>query len=104
MRGGENKHRGSSSDASREFTEEANASIREIARNAAEATASAVQMADQTNARVAKVGESSAQIGEMIKLIAGQTNLLAMNATIEAARTGEAGQGVSTLLCKGLRA
>ena len=79
------------------------ASIREIARNAAEAAKVAtvgVRVAEKTNATVAQLGESSAEIGKVIKVItsiAGQTNLLALNATIEAARAGEAGKGFAVV-------
>ena len=80
-----------------------NASIREIAKNAAEAAkvaATAVGVADTTNSSIAKLGESSAEIGKVIKVItsiAQQTNLLALNATIEAARAGEAGKGFAVV-------
>ena len=74
------------------------ASIKEIAKNTAEATRvanSAVQTAESTNKTIGKLGQSSAEIGQVIKVItsiAQQTNLLALNATIEAARAGEAGK------------
>jgi methyl-accepting chemotaxis protein len=84
-------------------TEEMNASIREIARNAetaANVTSGAVEVAQKTNQTVQKLGESSAEIGQVIKVItsiAQQTNLLALNATIEAARAGEAGKGFAVV-------
>jgi methyl-accepting chemotaxis protein len=78
-------------------------SIREIADNAGEAAgvaAEAARTAADTNASVAKLGQASAQIGTVVALItaiAEQTNLLALNATIEAARAGEAGKGFAVV-------
>ncbi|GII22844.1 methyl-accepting chemotaxis protein [Planosporangium mesophilum] len=84
-------------------SEEMGSSIREIAQNAndaAEVAAQAVGVAESTNQTVSKLGESSAEIGNVIKVItsiAEQTNLLALNATIEAARAGEAGKGFAVV-------
>jgi methyl-accepting chemotaxis protein len=83
--------------------EEMGASIREIAQNAAEAArigATAVTTAQATNATIGKLGRSSKEIGgvlTVITTIAEQTNLLALNATIEAARAGEAGKGFAVV-------
>jgi methyl-accepting chemotaxis protein len=84
-------------------TQQTGAAIREIAQNAHEAAsvaANAVGVADSTNQTVSKLGESSAEIGNVVKVItsiAEQTNLLALNATIEAARAGEAGKGFAVV-------
>lgn len=84
-------------------TEEMGASIREIAAAASAASGvaqEAVQSANDTAATVAKLSESSILIGEVMKAItsiAEQTNLLALNATIEAARAGEAGKGFAVV-------
>jgi methyl-accepting chemotaxis protein len=78
-------------------------SIQEIATSASEAATvagEAVVAAGSTNETVAKLGESSRQIGDVVKVItsiAEQTNLLALNATIEAARAGEAGRGFAVV-------
>ncbi|WP_438870705.1 methyl-accepting chemotaxis protein [Paractinoplanes ovalisporus] len=83
--------------------EEMGVSIREISNNANEAAgvaADAARAAESTNASVARLGEASAQIGSVVALIttiAEQTNLLALNATIEAARAGEAGKGFAVV-------
>jgi methyl-accepting chemotaxis protein len=77
--------------------------IREIAHNATEAArvaGQAVDVAEATTRTVGKLGDSSQEIATVIKLINGiaeQTNLLALNATIEAARAGEAGKGFAVV-------
>ena len=84
-------------------TEELNANTREIAANASEAArvaTRAVQIADETKATFDRLDESGTTIGNMVKVIyaiAEQTNLLALNATIEAARAGEAGRGFAVV-------
>jgi methyl-accepting chemotaxis protein len=84
-------------------SEEMGASIREISQNATEAArvaSEAVAITASTAATMNKLGESSAEIGNVIKVItsiAEQTNLLALNATIEAARAGEAGKGFAVV-------
>jgi methyl-accepting chemotaxis protein len=83
--------------------EQMGASINEISRNANEAArvaTGAVQAVESTTRTMSKLSESSREIGDVIRLItsiAEQTNLLALNATIEAARAGEAGKGFAVV-------
>jgi methyl-accepting chemotaxis protein len=83
--------------------EEMSVSVSEINRQVVHAstiTAEAVQQTDQTNAIVAGLANATQKIGEVVQLIneiAEQTNLLALNATIEAARAGEAGKGFAVV-------
>ena len=84
-------------------SEEMAASIAEIARSAAHAqgiAANAVEVASHARETVAELGVSSERIGDVLKAVAAiaeQTNLLALNATIEAARAGEAGKGFAVV-------
>jgi len=84
-------------------SEELSASIREVseqgaasaqaARASSEQAARSAQGLDTLNAAVAGVDE----IIQSINAVAEQTNLLALNATIEAARAGEAGKGFAVV-------
>lgn len=105
-------------------TEEMNATVTEVAKNASNAanfsmhanelaskgdkiindTIIEMQNISKSVEGVAKVveslGKSSAEIGEIVSLIddiADQTNLLALNAAIEAARAGEQGRGFAVV-------
>ncbi|BBH69123.1 hypothetical protein ACTI_58080 [Actinoplanes sp. OR16] len=83
--------------------DEMGVSIREIANSANEAAgvaAEAARTAENTNRSVSRLGEASTQISTVVALItsiAEQTNLLALNATIEAARAGEQGKGFAVV-------
>jgi methyl-accepting chemotaxis protein len=84
-------------------TEELSASIRAITeqvRSSADIARSAETEVDRSNQAVSTLQQVVARIGDVTKLItdiAEQTNLLALNATIEAARAGEAGKGFAVV-------
>ncbi|WP_041376309.1 methyl-accepting chemotaxis protein [Polymorphum gilvum] len=84
-------------------TEELSASIAEIneqVHSASKVAADAEHEVDRSNQAVAKLQGVVAKIGDVTSLItdiAEQTNLLALNATIEAARAGEAGRGFAVV-------
>ncbi|MTI43149.1 methyl-accepting chemotaxis sensory transducer with Cache sensor [Roseibium hamelinense] len=83
--------------------EELSASISEISRQieqTKDVVVSATQAASDSNDKVASLDSAAQKIGEVVSLIqaiAEQTNLLALNATIEAARAGEAGRGFAVV-------
>jgi methyl-accepting chemotaxis protein len=84
-------------------TEELSASVDEIGKRVRESSRiaeAAVVQAQQTDGRIGKLSRAAQEIGDVVKLItaiAEQTNLLALNATIEAARAGEAGRGFAVV-------
>lgn len=84
-------------------TEELTASIREISQQLSGTNKMAGDAQDVSRSTVEKMAvlESSAgeinSVIEIISDIAEQTNLLALNATIEAARAGEAGKGFAVV-------
>jgi len=84
-------------------TEEMASSVNEISRQVQESARMANEAVDQarrTNDRVSELSKAAARIGDVVELIntiAEQTNLLALNATIEAARAGEAGRGFAVV-------
>ncbi len=79
------------------------ASVMEIDRQVAQSNAvaeKAVGEAERTNVAVKELDQAAKRIGDVVNLItdiAEQTNLLALNATIEAARAGEAGRGFAVV-------
>jgi methyl-accepting chemotaxis protein len=78
-------------------------SVNEISRQVQESSriaGDAVRQARETDARINQLSQAAGRIGDVVKLItaiAEQTNLLALNATIEAARAGEAGRGFAVV-------
>ena len=84
-------------------TEEMVASIKEIARQSSgsmEVADQAQKEAEKSSKQVLELKQAAEEIGAVIQLItdiAEQTNLLALNATIEAARAGEAGKGFAVV-------
>ena len=84
-------------------TEQLSASIREIGNqldHSGDAIAGAVMQAGRTNEKIKALAAASQRIGTVVTLIneiAGQTNLLALIATIEAARAGDSGMRFSVV-------
>ena len=84
-------------------SEELYTSIQEIGRQVSQSSTIASKASDdarKTNEQVEALASAAQKIGEVVRLIqdiAEQTNLLALNATIEAARAGEAGKGFAVV-------
>jgi len=84
-------------------TEELSSSIQEISKQITGASRIASEAAggtEKSRIQVASLAGAAQKIGDVVGLIqaiAEQTNLLALNATIEAARAGEAGKGFAVV-------
>ncbi len=84
-------------------SEEMSNSIAEVSQRVGQAatmTNEAAQSAQHSTNMVGKLSASAQTIGDVVSMIsdiAEQTNLLALNATIEAARAGEAGKGFAVV-------
>lgn len=84
-------------------TEELSASVREINMQLSRASgisADAVKKSHEATGAITQLQQGAQKIGEIVSFIgdiAEQTNLLALNATIEAARAGEAGKGFAVV-------
>lgn len=84
-------------------SEELTSSINEIAQQAkrsASVSQKAVEDASQAGSSVGALVDAAKKISDITNIITGlaeQTNLLALNATIEAARAGEAGRGFAVV-------
>ncbi|WOF74526.1 methyl-accepting chemotaxis protein [Parvibaculaceae bacterium PLY_AMNH_Bact1] len=78
-------------------------SIRDISREmetSLGATNQAVSAGDDAKLKIGSLSDSVEKVSEVVAVITGiaeQTNLLALNATIEAARAGEAGKGFAVV-------
>jgi methyl-accepting chemotaxis protein len=83
--------------------EEMSASITEVessAKQSLDVSQRANELAAESNERMAEMNAAAEEIGRVVQTIqeiAEQTNLLALNATIEAARAGEAGKGFAVV-------
>jgi len=84
-------------------TEEMSASISEMQQQvmrSRDVSERAAQSVEDASGQVTGLSDAADQIGDVLALIqdiAEQTNLLALNATIEAARAGEAGKGFAVV-------